>query len=418
MATTGPFNVGATGLRNPLLNANHLFGSIFNMIISQRVFYDNIKGTYGTLAERFKVDGGLYGDTKLYYATDILESEDWIQDSNAELNVLAINRPDNPKVQYVQIDTFRKVWITIDNYLTKQAWSTAGAFSQFNSVTLGWLADTKRVYESRMINCYVGQTKSNADRGTIKVNLDDASSGDPLYNITGEEKNRMEASIIGQALADLMVDLKDTTRDFNDYGFMRSYALSDLMFVWNSAWKNKIRKVDLPTIFHESNVVENLEEETLPARYFGRAVTASDAGSGKVIKTDGTIDPTKGTLRANVEITLTINSHDYHLFPADDIVATITSIGNKITAGQGTTDAAAVTVGTTSVDLLYSQVYLEESRCICKIMHKDAVPFMGAFSVSTSWWNPRNLSENHYLIWGFSKPCYLYNRPFLTVEKK
>ena len=416
MATSGNFNVG--NARSPLLNANHIFGSIFNMIISQKVFSDNIKGTYGTLAERFKIDGGLFGDTKLYYATDILESEDWIQDSSADLNVLAVNRPDSPKCQYVQIDTFRKVWITIDNYLTKQAWSDLGSFSEFNAVTIGWLGDTKKVYESRLINCYVGKTKSNADRAVVKVNLDDASSGDPLYGITGEEKNRMEASLIGQALADLMVDLKDTTRDFNDYGFMRSYALSDLMFVWNSAWRNKIRKVDLPSLFHNEGVVDNLDEETLPARYFGRAVSSSDAGSGKVIKSDGTIDPTKGTLRSDVEITLTINSHKYHLFPGDDIVKTITSIGNKRTAGQGTTDAGAVTVGASSTDLLYNEVYLEESQCICKIMHKDAVPFMGAFSVSTSWWNPKNLSENHYLIWGFSKPCYLYNRPFLTVEKK
>lgn len=416
MAVTGNYNYG--NARSPLLNPNHILGSVFNMIISQTVYTDNIKGTYHELVDKFRLDGSLYGDTKLWYASDILESEDWIQDDAGELNVLAIKRPDSPKCQYVQIDQFRKVWITVDSYRSKAAWSNAGVFQQFTSQTLAWLEDTRKVYESRLINCYIGKTKSAADRGTIKVNLDDTTSGDPLYGITGEEKNRMEASLIGQALADLMVDLKDTTRDFNDYGFMRSYALEDLMFVWNAAWVNKIRKVDLPSLFHQQGVVDNLDEYTLPARYFGRTVTASDAGSGKVIKTDGTIDPTKGTLRSDVEITVTISSHDYHLFPGDDIVATITSIGNKRSAGQGTTDAAAVTVGSSSTDFLYSQVYLEESTCICKIMHKQAVPFMSAFSIQTSFWNARNLSENQYLIWGFSAPCYLYNRPFLTIEKK
>lgn len=414
MPVTGNYNVGAA--RSPLLNANHILSSIFNMIISQKVFSDNIKGTYGSLAERFKVDGTLFGDTKLYYATDILESSDWIQDDAAELNVLDINRPDSPKCQYVEISKFRKCWITVDNYTTKQAWSSIDAFSNFNQVTLSWLSDTKRVYESRLINCYVGQTVSAANKATTTVHLESASATDPLYGVTGEEKNRMEASFIGQALADLLVDLKDTSRDYNDYGFMRSYSLDDLMFVWNSKWVNKIRKVDLPTIFHDSNVVGNLDEELLPARYFGRAVTASDMGSGKIIKSDGTIDTTKGTLRSNVEITITVNSHDYHLFPGDDIVATVTLIGNKRTAGQGTTDAAAVTVAASSADFKPAETYIEDDTVICKVIHKEAVPFMAAFSVNTSFYNNRNLSENYYLIWGFSEPCYLYNRPFLTVK--
>lgn len=414
MATTGNFNVG--NARSPLLNANMIFGSIFNMIISQRVYSDNIKGTYGSLADKFKVDGTLLADTKLYYATDILESEDWIQDSSAELNVLDINRPDSPKVQYVQIDQFRKCWITVDNYLTKQAWSTIDAFSTFNQVTLSWLGDTKRVYESRLINCYVGKAVSQANRNTITVHLESAAATDPLYGVTGEEKNRMEASLIGQNLADLMVDLKDTTRDFNDYGFMRSYSLDDVMFVWNSKWINKIRKVDLPTIFHDSNIVGRMDEEILPARYFGRPVTASDMGSGKIIKADGTIDTTKGTLRSDVEITISVNSHSYHLFPGDDIVGTVTLLGNKASAGQGTTDAAAVTVAASSANFKPDETYIEDDTIICKVIHNEAVPFMGAFSVNTSFYNVRNLSENHYLIWGYSNPCYLYNRPFLTVK--
>ena len=130
--------------KSPLLNANEIFTTIYNMIISQRVFSDNIKGTYGTLVDKFRVDGTLYGDTKLYYATDCLESSPWTGDSEAA-NLLALNRPDDPKVQYVTIDQFRKIWTTIDNYLTKRAWSTEGAFSSFNSVMLGWMGETKRI---------------------------------------------------------------------------------------------------------------------------------------------------------------------------------------------------------------------------------------------------------------------------------
>ena len=48
------------------LNVNSVFSAIFNMIISQTVFADNIKGTASSLVDRARVDGTLYGDTKLY----------------------------------------------------------------------------------------------------------------------------------------------------------------------------------------------------------------------------------------------------------------------------------------------------------------------------------------------------------------
>lgn len=383
--------------KSPLLNANEIFTTIYNMIISQRVFSDNIKGTYGNLVDKFRVDGTLYGDTKLYYATDCLESSPWTGDSEAA-NLLALNRPDDPKVQYVTIDQYRKIWTTIDNYLTKRAWSTEGAFSSFNSVMLGWMGETKRIYDSRLINVFVGNTLSSATKGTISINLDEASSGDPLYGLTGEEKNRVEASIIARDIADLLVDLKDTTRDYNDYGFIRSYATDDLMFVWNSAWVNKIKKIDLPTIFHKDGLMEKMDEYILPAKYFGRAVAASDKGSGKVINGSNEYDPTKGTIRSKVEKTVTVSGTDYHLFPGDELPS-----GATVGTSQQFTDA---------------EVYIVDSSIMCKAIHKDAVPFMSAFTTNTVWWNPRALNENHYLIWGYSEPCYLYNYPFLTIKKK
>ena len=56
------------------LKSNEIFSALYNMIISQQVFADNIKGTVSTLVDAAKVDGSLYGDTKLYYATDALKS--------------------------------------------------------------------------------------------------------------------------------------------------------------------------------------------------------------------------------------------------------------------------------------------------------------------------------------------------------
>ena len=56
------------------LRANEIFITLFNMVISQEVFGDNISGTYGSLVDKSRVDGGLYGDTKLFYSADVLKS--------------------------------------------------------------------------------------------------------------------------------------------------------------------------------------------------------------------------------------------------------------------------------------------------------------------------------------------------------
>ena len=400
----------ATGSFSGQLNANSVFSAIYNMIISQYTFSDNIKGTYGDLALKFKTDGTLYGDTKLFYATDCLESTEFLWDSEAS-NLLALNRPASPACQYVTIDQYRKIWITVDEYLSKQAWSDQGSFSQFTAVIVGWMADTKRVYESRLINTYVGTTVSAATKGTININLDSASAGDPLYGLTGEEYNRVEAGLIAKDIADLIVDLKDTTRDYNDYHYLRSYAADDLLFVWSSAWVNKIKKLDLPTMFHKDGLMDKMDEYILPARYFGVALTSTNISTysdstpapGKPINssthayTPGTGNA-NGTIRALIETTVTVSGTDYHVFPGDEI-------------------PAGATVGA-SQQFDYNEAYIVDDSIICKAVHKDAIPFMSAFTTNTSWFNPRSLSENKYLIWGYSKPCYLYNRPFLTIKKK
>ena len=101
------------------LNSNEIFGSIANMIISQEVFADNL-GKHQTLVDEARVDGGLYGDKKLYYATDVLKSHAWGNDAEAA-NLLSLDRPADPSVQDITLDKFRQIRLTVDNYLSKRA---------------------------------------------------------------------------------------------------------------------------------------------------------------------------------------------------------------------------------------------------------------------------------------------------------
>ena len=389
------------------LNSNEIFSSIANMIISQEVFADNL-GKHQTLVDKARVDGSLYGDKKLYYATDVLKSHAWGNDSEAA-NLLSLDRPADPKVQDITLDVFRQIRLTVDNYLSKRAWADEGAFSSFNSVMLGWMRETKRVYDGTLYNVFIGTTKATGAKQTISVDLG-TTSGHPLYNLSGVEKEQMEAMLIAQALADLMVAMGDYSRDFNDYAFLRSYAEDQIKVIWNAKFVNKIRKIDLPTIFHKDGLVDKFEEEVLPARYYGEVITSTNIGSfsasapttGKPIDSDdGAYTPgvgnANGCIRSCVEKDVTVSSVAYHVFPGDEIPAGATILASNGDFGMG-------------------EVYIEQDDIICKVLVK-LPPYMSAFEVGTSFFNPRSLTENHYLTFGHNTLEKLDNYPFITVKK-
>ena len=223
------------------LNSNEIFAAIYNMIISQEVFADNIVHKHN-LVDRFKVDGSMYGDTKLYYATDVLKSSKWGNDKEAE-NLLKLYRPTAPKCQKITISNYRQICLTVDNYLSKKAWSTEYAFSSFNSTMLGWIGETRIIYENTLFNSYVGSNETDKGKQLQTVQLSEFSAVTDV-----ESKNRLRAQKIANHLADLFVLLGDYSKEYNDYEFLRSYSEADFIIIGNSKYINEITYMDLPTI--------------------------------------------------------------------------------------------------------------------------------------------------------------------------
>lgn len=374
------------------LRSNEIFAALYNMIISQQVFADNLADNY-TLVDQARVDGGLYGDTKLYYATDVLKSAPWGNDAEAT-NLLALHRPEAPQCQAIVLDQFRQISLTIDDYLSKRAWSTEGAFNEFNSVMMGWIRDTKRVYDKTLYNTFIGTTESASKINSINVDVDaDGKS-------TGEN--------VAYALANLFSDMEDVSRDFNDYGNLRSYDMSDIQVIWNAKYVNEIKKIDLPSIFHNEGLVDKFAEHVLPKRYFGTTITASNianysAGTpsaGKPINSStGAYTPgsnnANGIVRSRVEKDVKVSNEDYHVFAGDEIPA-------GATVGSGK-------------QFGYGEVYVPDETVICKVVVK-LPPYMSAFEVGTSFFNAKSLTENHYLTFGHNTLEYLKNYPFITVK--
>ena len=338
---------------NGTLRSNEIFSALYNMIISQEVFADNIKGS--DLVDQARVDGGLYGDTKLYYSTDALASAAWGNDAEAA-NLLDIARPEAPKCQAIVLDTFRQISLTVDNYLSKRAWADEGSFSSFNSVMLGWIRDTKKVYDGTTYNCYVGTAEGQAEKSLVQISLQDGDN---------------EAQVIANTLADVITEMTDYNRDFNDYKQLRRYSEDEIKIIFNAKKINKIKNIDLPVIFDNAGLKATFSKEVLPAKYFG-TVNAEQ----KVADAD---------TRSLVEQTIA----GKHYFAGDKI-----ALGATAPAGTS---------------------YQEDGSIVCKIVTK-LPPYMSAFEVGTSFFNPKSLTENHYLTFGHNTIEYLKAYPMVTVK--
>ena len=344
------------------LKPNKIQSALFNMIISQDVIGGSIKANYN-LVDKARVDGSMYGDTKLYIDTPTLVSVPWVQDSEDALNLLKTFRPAAPKTQAITLDVFRQVAVTKDEYLSKQAFGTEGAFTQYQSILDSRLNKTKEVYDNTTYNAFFGTV---APVKTVEVDISSITA-------TGVEKTRLSAEMIAQKVADLIADMKDYGYEYTKNGFLRAFGDEDIHVVWNTAYINEIRKISLPNIYNKEGLIDKFGEDQLPSRFFGNVVP------GKVEAASN-----KGAHRSLIEQVIS----GKHYFAGEKIDANV-----EIPAGTS---------------------YLEDSNIICKVYTK-LPPYMSAFNVGTSFFNASNLSTNMYQTWGHNTLEALDSEAIVTV---
>jgi hypothetical protein len=346
---------------NGQLNQNAIQSALFNMIISQDIIGGSIKANYN-LVDEAKEEAGLYGDTKLYTDVPVLTPVDWVQDSEDAINVLALNRPGAPKTQKLTIDVFKQVRLTKDAYLSKQAFGTEGAFVSYQSVLESRLNKSKETYLNKTYNTFIGTAKGTNSAGTeVKLDIDTAAN----QNSAGEN--------IAYAMANLVDEMKDYSTDFTKNGFERAFGDEDIKIIWNNKYVNAVKKIDLPSIFHDDALQASFVGEKLPARYFGDVNAHTTAVTGD---------------RATKDLYLTISGASVYVAAGDLIPA-----GATITAGDA---------------------YTVNDKIICKVFTK-LPPVLEAFSVGTDFFNAKNLSTNLYLTFGHSTLETLDSEALVTV---
>ena len=343
---------------NGQLNVNAIQSALYNMIISQDIIGGSIRANYN-LVDKAKEEAGLYGDTKLYIDTPNLTPVVWTQDSEDAVNLLALDRPGAPKTQALTIDKFFQVRLTKDAYLSKQAFGTEGAFVAYQSVLESRLPKGKEVHLNKLYNTFIGTTEGDATINEYEINT---AAGN---NSTGEN--------IAYAMANLIDDMKDYSTDYTKNGFERAFGEDEIKIVWNKNYVNAVKKIDLPSVFHDDALQSTFVGDVLPARYFGEANAHTTAVDGD---------------RATKDLYLTISSKTVYVAAGDQIPA-----GATITAGDA---------------------YTVNEKIIAKVYTK-LPPMLEAFSVGTDFFNAKNLSTNMYLTYGFNTFELLDSEACVTV---
>lgn len=383
------------------LNQNMITSALFNMLISQQVFDNKVAST--ELADRFRVDGTLYGDTKLYHSFDIGSPEDWLADEEAP-NLLALARNKSGKSQTITMGIYKMITITVDQYLSKQAFMSDGTFAEYTSFLTGSLRKIKRVYDRALINNKLGTLEPSTSRCDITIKTPKGS--------TIEETNRLEAQTIASELVVLKADLEDNSRDFNKLGYLRSYPANELMAIWNVKKHAKITKLDLPTIFHNNiDVGGGFKEYDLPEKWFGVPAT-----------TDYTLPTSKPTeVKKRILVSgwyIVTNGGEMELVKKPNVNAVFLWAGDEVPyVGQVYVDEVRrITVTVTSTTIPAEYHYTVDGSIAFMLVHTSSLPFMSGFESGTEFWNSRSLTTNHYLIFGHNELEFIEEYPRIRVR--
>lgn len=363
---------------NGQLKTNKVFAALFNQIISLQVFDTGISDLSGIYGGR-KVDGTLYGDTKLYVSTDALKSYAWDgTDTTGGYNLLTVMRPPAPAEDALTIDVFRQIPVTVDDYLTKQAFTDEGSFASFNGVILSWLNKTKEVYEHTKYTTDIiisGDAKAKS-LGTINLAAPE--------DIEGYDLLKWRAQELFRQVEDYVAELNEPSRDYNDLGFLRNYKLEDFDIVVPLGVLSSVRKHDVPFLYTPD---EKPRFKEVHWKYFGAINDSS-----------GTTDATNTTIRSLVEKDYGTAPNIVHVFPGDLLPDSTAYLANETYTATFTTRPSI----NVAVPVL--------------LIHKKDYPIMSAFSVGTSFFNARRLDMNHYLTFGHNNVYDAHLREYALLK--
>ena len=361
---------------NGQLNTGIVYNSMYNAIIAIYQIKQHFTDSY-SLVDRFRKEGSEYGDQLVYMTLDSIPVHDWTNDAEAA-NLLALDRNKKQHEEKITLDVFKQIRLTTDAYMqTKQLWTSENGFSRFASLLLQTMENAKKVYEIKIFDVFIGTAEATGQHQNLSWDL--AADG-PDSTTDPEGAARWYGMKLAEKLSNLMYDLRDVRRTWNDIGYEASYDMSEFQLVLPASVANKFKYISMPTIFDNGPLKALLEDAyILPDIYFGRVVEVT----GTQIKADGI---THRFLHSQFLGSTFYNAGD--LIPKDTVIASTTEI--------------------------VVPAYAEDS-ILLKLIHKEDCPYMSAYNVRSQFYNARSHTTNNYLTFAHNTLEHIGIFPLIEV---
>ena len=363
---------------NGQLNTGIVYNSMYNAIIAIYQIRQHYTDSY-SLVDRFRKEGSEYGDQLVYMTLDSIPVHDWTNDAEAA-NLLALDRNKKQHEEKITLNVFKQIRLTTDAYMqTKQLWTSENGFSRFASLLLQTMENAKKVYEIKTFDVFVGtvQTTTGSQFATW-----DLETGGPDATNDPEGAARWYGMKLAENLSNLMYNLRDVRRDWNDIGYEASYDIDEFQLLLPASVANKFKYNSLPTIYNNGPLKELFEDAyVLPDIYFGEVVKVK----GTEIKADGTNDR---FLNSQFLGSTFYNAGD--LIPKDTVIASTTAI--------------------------VVPAYRPANSILLKLVHKEDCPYMSAYNVRSQFYNARSHTTNNYLTFAHNTLEHIGIFPLITIQ--
>ena len=363
---------------NGQLNTGIVYNSLYNAIIAIYQIKQHFTDSY-SLVDRFRKEGSEYGDQLVYLTLDSIPVHDWTNDGEAA-NLLSLDRNKKQHEEKITLNIFKQIRLTTDAYMqTKQLWTSENGFSRFASLLLQTMENAKKVYETKTFDVFAGtvQTTTGSQFATW-----DLETGGPDATNDPEGAARWYGMKLAENLSNLMYNLRDVRRDWNDIQYEASYDIDEFQLLLPASVANKFKYNSLPTIYNNGPLKELFEDAyVLPDIYFGEVVKVKVTE----IKADGTNDR---FLNSQFVGNTFYNAGD--LIPKDTVIASATEI--------------------------IVPAYRPANSILLKLIHKEDCPYMSAYNVRSQFYNARSHTTNNYLTFAHNTLEHIGIFPLITVQ--
>ena len=180
---------------NKEMNTNSIYSGLTNLVKFFKLFDFELSGN--EIVDKVRVDGTLYGDTRLYRSFDVDGTYAFTQTGAS--NLLAEAWVTNITEQSIVLDKQRQTVIMTAHIMEKQAWDNEGSFSTFTTLLLDIINKNKKLFEVGYVLTFLATL---APSSTIEVNMEDLDV--PTTPSELEAYNRIYSQRAATAISDFL----------------------------------------------------------------------------------------------------------------------------------------------------------------------------------------------------------------------